>query len=48
LIPTVENIAMVIFKMLKPKLEVDGVLGGAKLAGVTLWETTKTWCEYME
>ncbi len=44
LIPTVENIAMVIYRMLKPKLEVIG----AKLAGVTLWETTKTWCEYME
>jgi len=44
LIPTVENIAMVIYRMLKPKLEAIG----AKLAGVTLWETTKTWCEYME
>jgi 6-pyruvoyltetrahydropterin/6-carboxytetrahydropterin synthase len=44
LIPTVENIAMVIFKRLKPKLDELG----AKLAGVTLWETTKTWCEYME
>jgi 6-pyruvoyltetrahydropterin/6-carboxytetrahydropterin synthase len=44
LIPTVENIAMVIFRMLKPKLEGMKV----KLAGVTLWETTKTWCEYME
>jgi 6-pyruvoyltetrahydropterin/6-carboxytetrahydropterin synthase len=44
LIPTVENIAMVIFRMLKPKLEALKV----KLAGVTLWETTKTWCEYLE
>lgn len=44
LIPTVENIAMVIFQMLKPKIEAMGV----KLAGVTLWETSKTWCEYME
>jgi 6-pyruvoyltetrahydropterin/6-carboxytetrahydropterin synthase len=44
LIPTVENIAMVIFHMLKPKFEATKV----KLAGVTLWETTKTWCEYME
>jgi hypothetical protein len=35
---------MVIFHMLKPKLEAMRV----KLAGVTLWETTKTWCEYME
>jgi 6-pyruvoyltetrahydropterin/6-carboxytetrahydropterin synthase len=44
LIPTVENIAMVIYRMLKPKIEALRV----KLAGVTLWETTKTWCEYME
>ena len=44
LIPTVENIAMVIYNLLKPRLEVMKV----KLAGVTLWETTKTWCEYME
>jgi 6-pyruvoyltetrahydropterin/6-carboxytetrahydropterin synthase len=44
LIPTVENIAMVIFRLLKPKFESSSV----KLAGVTLWETTKTWCEYME
>jgi 6-pyruvoyltetrahydropterin/6-carboxytetrahydropterin synthase len=44
LIPTVENIAMVIFRLLKPKIEGLNV----KLAGVTLWETTKTWCEYME
>jgi 6-pyruvoyltetrahydropterin/6-carboxytetrahydropterin synthase len=44
LIPTVENIAMVIYRMLKPKFDSTQV----KLAGVTLWETTKTWCEYME
>jgi 6-pyruvoyltetrahydropterin/6-carboxytetrahydropterin synthase len=44
LIPTVENIAMVIYRMLKPRIEAAKV----KLAGVTLWETTKTWCEYME
>jgi 6-pyruvoyltetrahydropterin/6-carboxytetrahydropterin synthase len=44
LIPTVENIAMVIYRMLKAKIEANRV----KLAGVTLWETTKTWCEYME
>ena len=44
LIPTVENIAMVIYRMLKPEIEAMNV----KLAGVTLWETTKTWCEYME
>jgi len=34
----------VIYKMLKPKFEA----GPTKLAGVTLWETSKTWCEYME
>jgi len=44
LIPTVENIAMVIYRILKPKIEAMRV----KLAGVTLWETTKTWCEYIE
>lgn len=44
LIPTVENIAMVIYRLLKPKIEAMKV----KLAGVTLWETTKTWCEYIE
>jgi 6-pyruvoyltetrahydropterin/6-carboxytetrahydropterin synthase len=42
--PTVENIAMVIFRILRPKIEAMRV----KLAGVTLWETSKTWCEYME
>jgi len=44
LIPTVENIAMVIYRMLKPKF-------GSKhagLASVTVWETPKTWCEYSE
>jgi 6-pyruvoyltetrahydropterin/6-carboxytetrahydropterin synthase len=44
LIPSVENIAMVIYRMLKPKFQTTR----AQLAGVTLWETTKTWCEYME
>jgi 6-pyruvoyltetrahydropterin/6-carboxytetrahydropterin synthase len=44
LIPTVENIAMVIYRKLKPQFESTA----AKLCGVTLWETTKTWCEYME
>jgi len=38
--PTVENIARTIYGLLKPKLE--------KLAGVTVWETPKTWCEYFE
>jgi 6-pyruvoyltetrahydropterin/6-carboxytetrahydropterin synthase len=44
LIPTVENIAMVIYRMLKP------AFGGkrAALASVTVWETPKTWCEYSE
>jgi len=44
LIPTVENIAMVIYRMLKP------AFGGkrVKLASVTVWETPKTWCEYSE
>ena len=44
LIPTVENIAMVIYRMLKPKFGA----GHAKLASVTVWETPKTWCEYSE
>ncbi len=44
LIPTVENIAMVIFRLLKPKL----TDAGAQLASVTVWETPKTWCEYAE
>ena len=39
--PTVENIARVIFRLLKPPLE----NAGAKLATVTVWETPKTWCE---
>lgn len=41
-IPTVENIAMTIYRLLKP------ALGGVKLASVTVWETPKTWCEYSE
>jgi len=44
LIPSVENIAMVVFKLLKPKFADTP----ARLAGVTVWETPKTWCEYME
>ncbi len=40
-IPSVENIARTIFHMLKSRF--DG-----KLAGVTVWETPKTWCEYSE
>lgn len=42
LIPTVENIAMVIFRLLKPRFS------NPKLASVTVWETPKTWCEYSE
>jgi len=43
-IPTVENIARVIYGMLKPKF----AAAKAKLASVTVWETPKTWCEYSE
>ena len=44
LIPSVENIAMTIYRLLKPKL----ALGDTRLASVTVWETPKTWCEYSE
>jgi 6-pyruvoyltetrahydropterin/6-carboxytetrahydropterin synthase len=44
LMPSVENIAMVIFRMLKPKFAEQR----ARLASVTVWETPKTWCEYAE
>ena len=44
LIPTVENIAMTIYRLLKPKFS-DA---GAQLASVTVWETPKTWSEYSE
>jgi len=43
-IPTVENIAMIIYRMLKGRF--SGI--GAELASVTVWETPKTWCEYSE
>jgi 6-pyruvoyltetrahydropterin/6-carboxytetrahydropterin synthase len=43
LIPSVENIAKVIFTLLKPRFT-----GPATLAAVTVWETPKTWCEYAE
>jgi 6-pyruvoyltetrahydropterin/6-carboxytetrahydropterin synthase len=42
--PTVENIARVIFRLLKPELN----QGHTVLHGVTIWETPKTWCEYTE
>lgn len=44
LIPSVENIARVIYRLLKPRFD-DA---GAALAAVTVWETPKTWCEYSE
>lgn len=47
LIPSVENIAMTIFRMLQPKLT-DIAASGTRLASVTVWETPKTWCEYSE
>lgn len=42
--PTVEHIAMVIFRMLQSALKRET----AGLASVTVWETPKTWCEYSE
>ena len=42
--PSVENIAMVIYRMLKPRFSEQR----ARLAAVTVWETPKTWCEYSE
>lgn len=42
--PTVENIARVIYRLLNPKLKEAGMT----LAGVTVWETPKTFCEYTE
>jgi 6-pyruvoyltetrahydropterin/6-carboxytetrahydropterin synthase len=44
LIPSVENIARVIYRLLRPRFD-DA---GATLAAVTVWETPKTWCEYSE
>ncbi len=44
LIPSVENIARVIYKLLKTELGDERV----RLASVTVWETPKTWCEYSE
>ena len=44
LIPTVENIAMTIYELLKPRFSKQR----AQLASVTVWETPKTWCEYSE
>jgi 6-pyruvoyltetrahydropterin/6-carboxytetrahydropterin synthase len=44
LIPSVENIARVIYRLLKPRFESER----AELAAITVWETPKTWCEYSE
>ncbi len=43
LVPSVENIAKVIYTLLKPAIG-----GPAELAAVTVWETPKTWCTYSE
>lgn len=42
--PSVENIAMVLYRRLKPRFSQSR----AGLASVTVWETPKTWCEYSE
>ncbi|MCC6422927.1 MAG: 6-carboxytetrahydropterin synthase [Phycisphaerales bacterium] len=44
LIPTVENIAKVVYQLLRPAFAGEGV----QLSSVTVWETPKTWCEYSE
>ena len=38
--PTVENIARIIFGLLKPVV--------ANLVSITVWETPKTWCEFSD
>jgi 6-pyruvoyltetrahydropterin/6-carboxytetrahydropterin synthase len=43
-IPSVENIAQVIYRLLKPRFAQTSI----KLASVTVWETPKTCCEYSE
>jgi 6-pyruvoyltetrahydropterin/6-carboxytetrahydropterin synthase len=43
-IPSVENIAKVIYGLLRQKFESNR----AQLASVTVWESSKTWCEYSE
>ena len=43
-VPSVENIAKVIYGILEPRFAEEG----ATLASVTVWETPKTWCEYSE
>ena len=44
LVPTVENIAMTIYRLLEPQFKTER----ARLHSVTVWETPKTWCEYSE
>ncbi len=44
LIPSVENIALVIHRILKPLIAARS----AVLRSVTVWETPRTWCEYSE
>jgi len=44
LIPSVENIAMVCFELLRPEIDAQG--RGARLRSVTVWETEKTSCTY--
>jgi 6-pyruvoyltetrahydropterin/6-carboxytetrahydropterin synthase len=44
IIPSVENIARVTYRLLRPRF----ADAGARLAAVTVWETPKTWCEYSE
>jgi 6-pyruvoyltetrahydropterin/6-carboxytetrahydropterin synthase len=44
LIPSVENIAAVIHRLLKPHFTTPRT----RLASVTVWETPKTWCEYSD
>ena len=41
--PTVENIAMVLFRRLAPHVPAP-----AKLAALRVWETPKTMCEYRQ
>lgn len=43
-IPSVENIARAIYRLLKPRFSDSR----GKLASVTVWETPKTSCEYSE
>ncbi len=43
-IPSVENIAQVIYRLLQPRFARET----ATLKAVTIWETQKTWCEYSE